>query len=172
MGRELQRLLFVSSFLIATRQPPFIAAPNLHFYCNTGYTVRDCDVQLKHVRGVLAGMDLTPLGDWTWILVRSQDWKPILRRVGRDPDSPAFTILEQRRTFLEEALFNADPERSRTLLEKWRMPLDQLRMLAVAHELGHALCHEEDEARAKAYAAQLRSTGKVSCLGRSGQRKQ
>jgi hypothetical protein len=50
-------------------------------------------------------MNLAPLGDWTWILVQSRDWKPILRRVGRDPDSPALTILEKRQTFLEEALF-------------------------------------------------------------------
>ena len=82
-------------------------------------------MQLKQLGGVLAGIDLAPLGDWTWILVRSQDWKPILRGVGRDPDSPAFTILERRQTFLEEALFNAGPERSRTLLEKYRIPLDQ-----------------------------------------------
>jgi hypothetical protein len=165
MGSQLRRLLVVSLFLVATRPPPSIAAPNLHFNCNTGYNVRNCGVQLKQLGGVLVGMDLAPLGDWTWILVRSQDWRPILRRVGRDPDSPAFTILQKRQTFLEEALFNAGPERSRTLLEKFRMPLDQLLMFAVAHELGHALCHEEDEARAKAYAAQLRSTGKVTCLG-------
>jgi hypothetical protein len=165
MGGQLQRLLVASLFLVATRQPPSIAAPHPHFHCNTGYNVRDCDVQLKQLGGVLVGMDLAPLGDWTWILVRSQDWKPILRRVGRDPDSPAFTILEKRQTFLEEALFNAGPERSRTLLEKWRMPLDQLLAFAVAHELGHALCHETDEAKAKAYAEQLRSTGKVTCLG-------
>ena len=124
-------------------------------------------MQLKQLGDVLVGMDLAPLGDWTWILVRSQDWKPILRRVGRDPDSPAFTILEKRRTFLEEALFNAGPARSRTLLEKWRMPLDQLLAFAVAHELGHALCQETDEARAKAYAEQLRRTGKVTCVGPS-----
>ena len=171
MGGQLRRLLVASLFLVATRQSPSTAAPNLHFYCNTGYNARDCDVQLKQLGGVLVGMDLAPLGDWTWILVRSQDWKPILRRVGRDPDSPAFTILGKRQTFLEEGLFKTVPERSRTLLEKWRMPLDQLLMFAVAHELGHALCHEADEARAKAYAAQLRSTGKATCLGRSGQGK-
>jgi hypothetical protein len=120
---------------------------------------------------MLVGMDLAPLGDWAWILVGSEDWKPILRRVGRDPNSPAFTILEKRQTFLEEALFNAAPPRSRELFEEWRMPLDKLRIFAVAHELGHALCHETDEARAKAYAEQLRSTGKATCLGSSGRRK-
>ena len=71
--------------------------------------------------------------------------------------------------FLEEALFNAVTGRSRTLLEKWRMPLDQLRIFAVTHELGHALCQETDEARVKVYAVQLRSTGKATCLRRSDQ---
>ena len=165
MGGQLQRLFVVSLFLVATPH----GAPNLHFYCHTGYNLRDCNVQLKQLEAVLMGMDLAPLGEWTWILVRSQDWKPILRRVGRDPESPAFTILENRQTFLEEALFKAGPERSRTLLEKWRMPLDQLLMFAVAHELGHALCQETNEAKAKAYAEQLRSTGKVTCLGLSAQ---
>ena len=49
------------------------------------------------------------------------------------------------------------------------MPLDQLLIFAVAHELGHALCQETDEARAKAYADQLRRTGRSrdSCAARS-----
>ena len=165
MGGQLQRVLFASLSLVAIGQPPSVAAPNFHFNCNTGYNARDCHAHLKQLGGVLGGMDLAPLGDWTWILVRSQDWKPILLRVGRDPESPAFTILEKRQTFLEEALFSADPARSRTLLDKFRMPLDQLLPFAVAHELGHALCREADEAKVKAYAEQLRSTGKVSCLG-------
>jgi hypothetical protein len=171
MGGQLQRILVASLFLVDPGQTPSIATPTFHFSCDTGYNEPDCKVQLKQLGGILVRMDLAPLGDWAWILVRSQDWKPILQRVGRDPKSPAFTILEKRQTFLEEALFNAVPERSRELFEEWRMPLDQLRIFAVAHELGHAVCQETDEARAKAYAEQLRSTGKATCLGRSGQRK-
>lgn len=171
MSSQLQRFLATSLFLVVTGQTPSTAAPTFQFRCDTGYKEPDCQVQVKQLGGVLVGMDLAPLGDWTWILVRSDDWKPILLRVGRDPDSPAFTILEKRQTFLEEALFNAGPERSRTLLEKFRMPLDQLRIFAVAHELGHALCQETDETRAEAYAEQLRSTGKATCLVRSGPRK-
>jgi hypothetical protein len=140
-----------------------LVAPNSGFHCHTGYSVRDCNAQLTRLRDVLAGLELTPLGDWTWILVRSDDWKPILRRVGRDPDSPAFTILETRQTFLEQSLFTPSPDRSRTLLEKWRIPLDQLLAFAISHELGHALCHEKNEVRANAYAAQLRSTGRATC---------
>jgi hypothetical protein len=142
------------------------AAPNHHFYCNTGYTIRTCTEQLKRLQELLASIDLTPLGGWTWILVRSDDWQPILRRVGCDPDSPAFTLLAKRQIFLEEALFNPSPERSRALLEKWRVPLDQLLLFAVTHELGHALCRESDEARTIRYAEELRRTGTVRCACR------
>ena len=171
MGGQLQRVLGASLFLVVTGQTPSIASPDAQFVCNTGYSEGDCKVQLKQLGAVLVRMDLTPLGDWTWVLVRSEDWKPILRRVGRDPKSPAFTILEKRAIYLEEALFVAVPGRSRELFEGWRMPLDELRIFAVAHELGHAVCQETDEGRAKAYAEQLRSTGRATCLGRSGPRK-
>jgi hypothetical protein len=80
------------------------------------------------------------------------------------PDSPAFTILEQRRTFLEEARFQPMAGRSRTLLEKWRVPLDQLLDVAVKHELAHAMCRERDEARTHAYADQLGQSGRVKCI--------
>jgi hypothetical protein len=162
----LQAVLVAWLSLVSAGQSPSGASPNLYINCNTGFSERDCGAQRKRLGDLLAGMDLAPLGDWTWVLVRSEDWKPILRRVGRDADSPAFTILEKRQTFLEEALFTASPERSRTLLDKFRMPLDQLLPFAVAHELGHALCRETDEAKAKTYAEQLRSTGKVTCPGR------
>lgn len=76
-----------------------------HFYCNTGYTIEVCASNRHDSARVLERFDLRGLEGWTWVLVRSDDWKPILRRVGRDPDSPAFTILEKRQTFLEEALF-------------------------------------------------------------------
>src|SRR5262249_39944895 len=97
-------------------------ASAMRFHCNEGFSVRKCEEELARLRGLLADFDLRPLGEWTWVLVRSQDWKPILRQVGRDPDSPAFTILAARQTFLEEALFDADPLRGRTLLERFRMP--------------------------------------------------
>ena len=96
---------------------------DVRFYCNVGYTPSECTAHLTQLRAVLAEVDVGGLGEWTWILVRSDDWKPILRRARRDPDSPAFTILEARQTFLEEALFHPTPGRDRTLLEKWRVPL-------------------------------------------------
>ena len=166
MGNQLWGLLFSWLSVAETGQSFPTVAPKLHFHCNTGYIERDCEVQLSRLRRVLGEMDLTGLGEWTWVLVKSEDWAPILRRVGRDQDSPAFTILEKRQTFLEEALFNPRPDRARTLLAKFRVPLDELLPFAVAHELGHALCREVDERRAIDYAAQLRSAGTVPCGAR------
>ena len=82
------------------------------------------------------------------------------RRPG--PDSPAFTILDKRQTFLEEALFGPT---SIAAGSSWRSiaPLDQLLYVAITHELGHAICHEVDELKAIEYANQLRNTGRVLC---------
>jgi hypothetical protein len=166
MGGQLGSLLVAWLVVVGAGQFSTNIAPKFRFHCNTGYTERDCDVQLGILRRVLGAMDLTPLGEWTWVLVKSDDWKPILLRVDRDPDSPAFTILEKRQTFLEEALFNPRPDRARTLLAKWRMPLDELLPFSVGHELGHALCEEVDEKKANEHGAQFRDTGTVRCMPR------
>jgi hypothetical protein len=161
-----ERLAFihaVAKLKWADTSPPTRAASALRFHCNEGFSVSTCEEELARLRDLLAHFDLRSLGQWTWILVRSEDWKPILRQVGRDPDSPAFTILAARQTFLEEALFAPDPPRSRTFLERFSMPLEQLLPFAVAHELAHALCREANERRTDRYATQLRQTGTTSC---------
>jgi len=145
---------------------PVVTPPHFHFYCNVGYSVPDCTEKLTRLRYVLARLKPAQLGEWTWVLVRSEDWKPILRRAGRDPDSPAFTILASRETFLEDALFGADPVRTRILLERWRMPRDTLLAFAIAHELGHAMCREFDEAKTNRYAEQLVEGGSALCATR------
>jgi hypothetical protein len=157
----------VSAFLIAAVFAQACVAPKrppaTKVVCNTGYTVEACLAHRNELVEVLTRFDTASLGEWTWVLVKSEDWKPILRRVSRDPDSPAFTILEKRQTFLEETLFAANPDRSRTLLSKWRVPLDKLLEYATAHELGHMLCHEITEQGAHRYQNQLLSVGKVQC---------
>jgi hypothetical protein len=160
MGSHLTSLIFAS---VCLAQATSSGTPEFRFACHTGYTQAECDAQVKQLRRVLATFELTPLDEWTWILVKSEDWAPILRRVGRDPDSPAFTLLENRQTFLDAALFDRRPDRARTLLDKWRLPLDEILPFAVTHELGHALCRERDEQRTNRYAADLRATGRTEC---------
>ena len=75
-----------------------------HFFCNTGYTQDACLKQIATLKNVVANAPTEALGEWTWVLVRSQDWKPLIKKVGLHQDSPAFTCLEKRTTFVEEAL--------------------------------------------------------------------
>src|SRR5437773_6737637 len=146
-----------------------VGRARFRFFCNSGYSVDACGAHVARLRDELARFELQGFDDWSWILVRSEDWKPILLHVRRDPDSPAFTILERRQTFLEEALFVRIAGRDRTLLEKWRLPLDELFGFALTHELGHAMCRETDEARVEGYAHELRRSGAITCPdGRRG----
>jgi hypothetical protein len=112
---------------------------------------------MEVLRGVLGRYPANWLGEWTWVLVRSEDWKPMKRRLRLDPDSPAFSYLGARRTFLEEALVTPVPGRSAELIKHWSSSIDDLLALTVSHELGHALCHERNEHKADEYGRLLRA---------------
>jgi hypothetical protein len=96
------------------------------------------------------------LGHWTWVIVRSEDWRPVSKMLRLNPDSPAFTALEPRETFLEEALFAHDPERTSELMSEWNQSMPKLLETAVSHELGHAFCAETNEVAADRFGEQLR----------------
>jgi hypothetical protein len=82
---------------------------------------------------------------------------------GMDPNSPAFTALDQRETFFEEALASPVPERRAELIRQWSLSMDDLLNLAVTHELRHALCNERDERKADHYGEQLRTGEAIEC---------
>lgn len=126
------------------------------FHCHTGYPLAECQKDILHLKSILTRYPIEALGHWTWVLVRSQDWKPISRTLRLNPDSPAFTVLEPRETFLEEALFFHDPERIAELMKEWQQSMPKLLELAVSHELGHAFCAEPNEATADRLGEQLR----------------
>lgn len=131
-------------------------SPLQEFHCHTGYPVAQCLRDILQLKGVLSHYPIEGLGHWTWVLVRSQDWKPISRMLGLNPDSPAFTAIDLRETFLEEALFVHDPQRTSELMDVWRMAMPNLLKLAVTHELGHAFCGEGNEDEADHFGAELR----------------
>ncbi len=79
------------------------------FLCAKPYSIAECDKQVVILQAALRRYPTEGLGQWTWVLVRSEDWKPILTRVQMDPNSPAFSILERRQTFVEEALLVSKP---------------------------------------------------------------
>jgi len=133
------------------------------FVCNTGYTLKECHEQVSVLRPVLARFHAERLEHWTWILVKSRDWRDLVRPRGLDLNSPAFTYLEKRETFFEEALFTPVPVRSGELLLHWALPADKLLALAVTHELGHALCQDGNELRANEFARLLLEGGASHC---------
>jgi hypothetical protein len=127
------------------------------FHCHTGYSLAQCQKDILALKKVLAHYPIQELGHWDWVLVRSQDWKPISHILGLNPESPAFSAMERRETFLEEGLFAHDPRRTSELMDKWGMSIPRLLELAVTHELGHAFCDEPNEAVADHFGNELRN---------------
>ena len=157
-----QVLLAFQSQTVAKAGPP-VGAPVQHFICNTGYSLSKCQADMAVLRKTLAKYPAAELGEWTWVLVRSADWKYIVTPRGIDPDSPAFTYLPKRETFIEEVLVAIVPQRAGELILRWQMSTDDLLELAVAHELGHVLCNEGSEAKANRAARTLLNGKPLSC---------
>ena len=141
----------------------FIPAAHARFVCNTGYSEQECREQARVLRSVLDRFPVQELGEWTWVLVRSQDWKPLKNKLRGNPDSPAFSVLEKRETFIEEALVSPVPLRRLELMSTWSASMNDLLEIAVTHELGHALCHEDDEVKADKYGRSLREHQPLKC---------
>jgi len=137
------------------------------FLCAKPYSIAECNEQVVILQVALRRYPIERLGQWTWVIVRSEDWKSILTRVQMDPDSPAFSILERHQTFFEEALLVSKPERQLELLKKWHIPFDKFLDFAVSHELGHAFCGESDEIKAERSGQRLRK-GEGPLCGKLG----
>jgi hypothetical protein len=157
--------LFVALQLHAVvKAAPPDSAPRPHFVCNIGYTLQQCHEAMDVLRKVLAKYPTADLGEWTWILVRSEDWGHILQDRGLSPNrSPAFSILPHRETFLEGALVTKASIRGVQLSCIWRLAVEDLLDFAVRHELGHALCNDRNEAKADRIAAMLQEKKPISC---------
>ena len=140
-----------------------MAPSGQEFHCHTGYPLAECQKDIFQLKRVLSRYPIGALGHWTWVLVRSQDWKPISQKLRLNPESPAFTALEQRETFLEEALFMHDALRTAELMKEWQLSMSKLLELAVTHELGHAFCEEPSETAADRFGEELRSGLRPPC---------
>jgi len=140
---------------------PYRSPSAQQFVCNAGYRQKQCDEEMVVLRKALANYPIAQLGNWTWVLVRSEDWKVL--KLGLDPDSPAFTCYPKRVTFFEEALVTQVPVRGRELVLKWKMGTRDLLDLAIRHEMGHALCNDANERNADRVAKLLEKGKLVSC---------
>ena len=134
------------------------------FFCHTGYDPRQCEQHIAELKAVLLQYPAPSPKHWTWINVRSEDWQPLVQTLHLPRQSPAFTALTQRETFLEDALFFSQPMRTDELVMLFRTPVAQLLSVAVSHELGHAICHNGDEAAANRVAEQLRNGKQPDCF--------
>jgi hypothetical protein len=156
-------LLGIASPRIARANPREDRLATQHFFCNTGYTQETCHEQIATLKTVVAKFPTETLGEWTWVVVRSQDWKGVVRTLGLQADSPAFTCLETKTTFIEEALVAKVPGRASELIARWHMGMTDLLNTAVEHEMGHALCHSLDERKANRVAGILEQKRPLSC---------
>jgi len=142
---------------------PYQGSSTQRFVCNTGYTQKECHEQVTVLRKALERYPVGQLGNWTWVLVRSEDWKALVGPRGLDMDSPAFTFSPKRETFVEEALVTQIAVRHRELLLKWNIADKDLLDLAVRHELGHALCNDPSEQSADRVARLLEQNKTINC---------
>ena len=138
-------------------------APKQHFACNVGYTPRECQVAATVLRKALARYPVEALGEWRWVLVRTEDWKQILSERGVDPNVPAFSYLPKRETFLDGSLVVGASIHGAELRAIWHMPVEDLLDFAIRHELAHALCNEGDESKADRAAIALKNGTPLSC---------
>lgn len=149
----------------APKSPTTSQLRTQHFVCNLGYSRDLCHQQSVKLAAVLVRYQYQLPDNWTWVLVRSDDWSTILRALSLDVRSPAFSVLAKRQTFLNEALFAVDAKDSAELLREFKVPLDEILDVAVSHELGHSFCMEVREREAGQSAEQLRKTGSAQCHG-------
>ena len=138
-------------------------APKQHFACNVGYTPQECQAATTVLRQALARYPVDALGEWRWVLVRTEDWKQILSVRGFNTNRPAFSYLPKRETFLDSALVLRASIRGTELSAIWHMPIEDLLDLAIRHELAHALCNERDEIKAGRAALALKNGMPLSC---------
>jgi hypothetical protein len=142
---------------------PESSASAQRFECSAGFTLDDCKQEMKVLIEVLQRYQANRLGEWKWVLVRSEDWSHVLLARGISTSVPAITILPARTTLFDEALVSGPTGRVSELMDTWHLDRSALLDLAVRHELGHALCNDHSERNAERVANQLEQNKAVSC---------
>jgi hypothetical protein len=136
-----------------------------HLSCSSGYDRQECEEHLTRLKTVLVQYPIDRLKGWSWIVVSSEEWRPLLCRLHLDSRSIAFSSVEQHTVVLEEVLFLQHGARTEKLAHNLRVPVEQLISMAVSHELGHVFCRSADEEAADRVAEQLRKGKHFECGG-------
>ena len=141
-----------------------VPIPNtIQFFCTQDYQTSACVNDARALQHVLMPYPIARLGTWSFVLVPADNWRELLHGLHGDAASPAFSIIDQHMTVLESSLFKATPIRDKSFLRTFGVIGGALLDLAVTHELGHAICQEQDQHRADAYGRELRQTRNVDC---------
>ena len=125
------------------------------YVCNAGYTQLECDREMAVLKKVLDKYPVAKLGEWTWVIVQTDEWRSTLQTRGLDPNTPALTYSAKRQTFFEQALLLKASVRGSALSERWQLAIEDLLDLAVRHELAHGLCNCLNEYKAAQIAYSL-----------------
>jgi hypothetical protein len=114
---------------------PQRSSPGRHFVCDKGYTLKQCEEELVVLEQALAKYPIPELGEWTWVLVRSEYWRLTLLTQTLDPRIPALTDTVARATFFDDALVTGESGRMSELMTLWHMGRENLLDFAIRHEL-------------------------------------
>jgi hypothetical protein len=143
-----------------------IPAGQVTISCTTNYNPTLCLAGANRLAKVLQHYPTSRLGEWRFVLASSEHWEQIIKALGGDPESPAFTELTAHVTVLEDALFETTDLRRAGLAQRYGQTVSGLLDYAISHEIGHAICREHDERLAEAYGRDLRmGTTPVCGLG-------
>jgi len=138
----------------------------VRIFCANNYTSEKCAAHSVMLANELSHYPISQLMQWSFAVVPSDQWKQLVLKMGGNPDSPAFSVLENRTTLFESVLFEPVASRSSELLKHFAAQGTALLDIAVSHELGHALCNDTSERRADENGRALRAQKLVSCQGR------
>jgi len=141
-------------------------APAQRFVCSARFTLEECKQSMSVLMKLLEKYRAANLGEWKWVLVRSEDWNHLLLARGIRPGVPAITALGIRTTLFDEGLVTGPAGRVSELMDGWHLGRGALLDLAVRHELGHALCNDTSERNAERVAKLLEQNRPVSCNGK------
>jgi len=147
------------------RPPAKIPRSLQRFECDGKVTLEACKQEVLKLKPLLEKYGADQLGEWKWILVSSEEWEAVLARVGFSPNVPAFTAVDAKLTFFDEALLTGSPGRLSQLMDTWRVGRSGLLDLAVRHELSHAFCRDQNESRAVRNAELLGEKRPPACGG-------
>lgn len=148
---------------LRTPEPAVPGQSSQLFQCDGKVTLQICRQKAMALKPLLDKYGADRLGQWKWVLVSSQQWEMLLAKVGLSPSVPAFTVLDAKVTFFDDALIAGSPERLSRLMDAWHLGRNGLLDLAVRHELGHAFCKNRSEVAANRAAQDLETNKPLSC---------